>query len=38
VEVALPTPVRDALTGTSYAPDEAVPLGAWDVKVFQEES
>ncbi|MDQ0947900.1 beta-galactosidase [Streptomyces phaeochromogenes] len=38
VEVALPTPVRDALTGTSYAPDEAVPLGAWDVKVLQEES
>lgn len=38
VEIALPTPVRDALTGTSYAPDEAIPLGAWDVKVLQEES
>ncbi|MCX4562855.1 beta-galactosidase [Streptomyces phaeochromogenes] len=38
VEIVLPTPVRDALTGTSYAPDEAIPLGAWDVKVLQEES
>ncbi|MGX1911599.1 beta-galactosidase [Streptomyces phaeochromogenes] len=38
VEVALPTPVRDALTGTSYAPGEAVPLGAWDVKVLKEEA
>ncbi|MGP4043637.1 beta-galactosidase [Streptomyces sp. 2A115] len=36
--VVLPMPAHDVLTGTSYAADQEVSLGPWDVKVLREES
>jgi beta-galactosidase len=37
VEVALPTSAHDVLNGTSYAADQEISLGPWDVKVLREE-
>ncbi|WP_151475845.1 beta-galactosidase [Streptomyces albicerus] len=37
-EVVLPMAVRDVVTGTSYAADQEVSLGPWDVKVLREDS